>query len=239
MSKKVAIIGFAPNTMKDASERFLNPNWEIWALNVMNKVFPEAIPHVNRWFQLHQPGLKAMYRDPKQFDFFMTQSHFRLYTLVKWPTLPISEAFPRNEVVSYIRNISQDDILNVFTSTPAWMISLAMYEKFEEIHLYGFDMAGESEYEFERDGMSYLIGLARGAGIKVNIPYKSLLLKNALFYGYDDHVIEKFNLNARINTMSVDLNKMEQEERDHRDARFQLKGEIDGIKKIKKQFMYR
>jgi hypothetical protein len=46
------------------------------------------------------------------------------------------------------------------------------------------DMRADEEYSYQRANCEYLIGLARGKGIKVHIPEVSPLLKFSGFDGY-------------------------------------------------------
>ena len=50
------------------------------------------------------------------------------------------------------------------------------------------DEAGdlEEEYFYQRAGCEYLIGLARGMGVKVVIPHESALCKASYVYGYSE-----------------------------------------------------
>ena len=55
-----------------------------------------------------------------------------------------------------------------FESSPAYMMALAM-TKADEIHIWGVEMDMGSEYAYQRANFEYLIGMARGMGIKVVI----------------------------------------------------------------------
>lgn len=56
-----------------------------------------------------------------------------------------------------------------FESSFAYMIALAISKNPQEIHIWGVRMAAEEEYWYQRENCSYLIGYARGKGIKVHI----------------------------------------------------------------------
>lgn len=64
-----------------------------------------------------------------------------------------------------------------WNSSIAYAMALAIHEGAEEIGLWGVDMKGDDEYGYQKPNMEYLIGLARGKGIKVHIPKESPLLK--------------------------------------------------------------
>lgn len=68
------------------------------------------------------------------------------------------------------------------TSSVAYMLALAILNDAEEIGIWGVDM-NEDEYGHQRPNFEYLIGFAKGRGIKVTIPETCPLLKADL-YGY-------------------------------------------------------
>ena len=71
-------------------------------------------------------------------------------------------------------------------SSIAYMMALAILEKVDRIGIWGVDLHCESEYVYQRPNLEYLIGLARGKGIKVFIPPQSALLShaNGKLYGF-------------------------------------------------------
>ncbi len=64
-----------------------------------------------------------------------------------------------------------------YNSSIAYAMALAIHEGAEEIGIYGVDMKADDEYGYQRPNMEYLVGLARGKGIKVHIPKESPLCK--------------------------------------------------------------
>ena len=78
-----------------------------------------------------------------------------------------------------------------FTSTPAYMLALAIHEGFREIHIYGIDSLTGTGYEDQRSGIEYFIGIARGREIEVYIPKESHLLKASRLYGYSSSSLEE------------------------------------------------
>jgi hypothetical protein len=72
------------------------------------------------------------------------------------------------------------------TCSVTHMLMLAIYEGYEEIHLYGIDEAVDGEYKDEMPGVLYWLGVAYGRGIKVVVSPHSPLLKGYWIYGYED-----------------------------------------------------
>ena len=64
-----------------------------------------------------------------------------------------------------------------FSDTIAYMMVWAIEKGYKKIRLYGCDMMTRDEYAWEKGGIEYWIGYARGRGIKVEICEGSQLLK--------------------------------------------------------------
>ena len=65
-----------------------------------------------------------------------------------------------------------------FTDTMCYMIAYAIDKGYRKIRLYGVDMMDRDEFKYEKYGIEYWIGFARGRGIEVTISEGSLLLQN-------------------------------------------------------------
>jgi len=74
-----------------------------------------------------------------------------------------------------------------FSSTPCYMIALALYEGYEKIDIYGINHAKGKQYIIEKPGVDFWCGIAMGRGVEVTVHGKrSKLLKthNNRIYGY-------------------------------------------------------
>src|SRR5260370_23643322 len=71
-----------------------------------------------------------------------------------------------------------------FMSSVSYMVALAIMEGFQEIHLFGINLAIGDEYFYEKPNAEWWLGLAQGMGIKINVPLASALLKQYKRYGY-------------------------------------------------------
>ncbi len=94
--------------------------------------------------------------------------------------VPKAVVFPKDELLADFGRVS------FFTSTASWMLAKAIYDKVDEIGLYGLDMTAASEWEYERPGAQYFIKVARDRGIKVIIPSQSDIDVPVPLYGYGD-----------------------------------------------------
>ena len=173
---KVAIYGFTDH--KNQGPLGVE-GWENWGLNELYRYMP--LDKFSRWFELHprsdfekpeaQGGDPAHIASLKTFGIpvYMTRHH---------DDIPASVELPRAMIEAGIKD-------KYVTSTPAWMLALAIAEGFEEIGLFGIDMAQDIEYNDQRPCMEYLIGLARGRGIRIVLPKVSDLCKAVAQYGFE------------------------------------------------------
>jgi hypothetical protein len=178
--RKVAILGFAPSWV-DAP--FKDESFEIWALNEMYKLFakkPEA--RADKWFEIHSPDSPS--KNTKEHRAFLQNCQIPLYMWDHSEEFPNSVKFPKDELLDFFGK-PYGEPFRYFTNSISWMIAFAIYERYDEIHVYGVDMAADSEYGFQRPSCEYFLGVAAGMGIKLYIPKNSDLLKATLLYGFE------------------------------------------------------
>lgn len=188
--KKMAIVGYAP-TRDEAP--FTNPDYEVWGMNDLWAIMPNA--RFDRWFDLHDE--KVMKNNPRtgpQHWEWLKQlppddgngSGMPVYTLEDMTKdIPAAVTFPLQDLIDYYKEVTFSG--DYFTSTPAYMMALGIKEGFEEIAIYGINLLGQDEYEYQRPCMEYWVGVAMGRGIEVFIPDGSTLCKSNFRYGYDTH----------------------------------------------------
>jgi len=242
--KKVIIMGFAPSTRCDTP--FDDESFEVWGLNDLYR----CIPRADRWFEMHTRevienhpyygGKHLKELQDCQIPIYMQQVH---------PDIPHSMRYPIEQMTRYFfgddipEGTSDKDTLyySYFTNTVSYMMALAIYEGYEEIHLYGVDMCADSEYSHQRPSVEYFIGFARGRGIKVRVPLKSDLLKTIYPYEYvDTHPLRR-RMEARIEGHELEVQEFinqrnrliaEQEAflREFRERLAQLDGDINVLR---------
>ena len=176
--KKVAIVGTAM-THKDAP--YSDPSWEIWGLNDHWNNMPRA----TRWFEVNYEACKiakvSHQPDMTRMD-WLKKCPIPVYMEEKYPEVPMSVRFPYEDIFNYICDMDPCG-RDYLTNSVSYMIAMAIYEGFDEISLYGVDMAVGSEYEKQRPSCEFFIGIAKGLGIKIYIPDRSDLLKTLVVYG--------------------------------------------------------
>jgi hypothetical protein len=207
--KKVAIVGFAPSTRHLAP--FNNQEWEIWTLNEFQSILPvEGANNITRWFELHQRDtVLTSSRDPKYID-KLKASTIPIMMCEKYDDIPMSEAYPLDDIIKALET-------DYFTNSISYMVAYAVYAGYEEIAIYGVDMAQDEEYAKERPSVEYFVGYARAKGIPVYIPPESDICKVPYYYGFQEESASKIcrtidpkrkDLVGRINTNDYTVDEM-------------------------------
>lgn len=227
--RKVAIVGFATSSMLQARSCFDDPDFEIWGLNQLYVSFPMMAKKATRWFQLHHASsYDQAVRDHKHGEWLAEQKNFPIYMQEHTDNIPMSVAFPRDEMVK--------KFVPYFTNSISWELALAIHEGFECIHIYGVDMAQNEEYIDQRPSVELFIGWARGMGIKVKIPGSSDLLKAMWLYPFeDDHsMIER--MDGRRRELRDRMGQLAGNEQQMRDQRMQLAGALENMNYIERNW---
>jgi hypothetical protein len=173
--KKVAIVGFATNTLHLVP--WNDPTFEIWGLN---QGYLHMHRRADRWFEMHMPEATADVRDPAYLTWLSAVRDFPIYMIQTNPEIPNAVRYPIEAAIASAGPRHRD----YFTSSPAFMLAVAGLEGFEEVHLYGINLAIGDEYFFEKACAEYWIGLLEGRGVNVYVPSASSLLKQYRRYGY-------------------------------------------------------
>lgn len=204
--KKVALVGFAPSRLHAP---FDDPDVEIWGCN---EGYVRDFPRITRWFQLHSRETFTRaenHNDPNHYQWLKSVTDFPIYMQKKFRDVPRSVKFPLEEIRKWLK--LEDDQLLYATSSFAYMILLAMYEGFDWIGVYGFEMATGTEYFHQRPNAEYYLGWARGRGIHVELPKTSNLLRGRL-YAYED---DSIGFRQMLEFRGGVLKKQLEEERQH------------------------
>ncbi len=108
-----------------------------------------------------------------------------VYLCKEHPEIPNSVRYPIKEILEMM-GPELDPFCDgqYFASSISFLICLGIYEKVDEMHLYGLDFIADGEYEHQRPNIEYLIGVARGKGIQVFIPKGSAVCTFNYIYGY-------------------------------------------------------
>lgn len=154
------------------------PGVEVWLSNWHRgylRRLPRALIEWTRYFNMHskQHMLKTY---PAGFKWYEDQDGTRPIYLrdAVEPTIKGSTVFPRHELQTYFSTNGTPQ--RYFTCSACWFIALAIYEKFERIELWGFEVrTTKKKYAFERPCIFYWIEEARKRGIEVWTPPELIL----------------------------------------------------------------
>lgn len=171
---KVAIVGFTDHRVQALE---LGDDFEIWGLNELYQYMP--INRFHRWFEIHHPKDLTVDEAGKKHLRDMAAFDIPVYMHEHYKDIPPSMPFPRTELERLLGS-------EYFTSSPAWMLGMAIAFGFRTIHVYGIDMAQETEYAEQRPCCEYWLGRAHAMGIDVYLPPTSDLLSAVGQYAFGE-----------------------------------------------------
>lgn len=104
-----------------------------------------------------------------------------VYMQEEHPDIPHSVKYPLKEAAEVL------DLngYKYFTSSFAYMITLAYMMGFRHVEIYGFEMGASTEYHYQRPNAEYLLGYFKGLGMNIVVPDGSTL-RHGLLYGYEN-----------------------------------------------------
>lgn len=178
MKKTVTILGMSQTSLPGAD--LIGERGEVWGINSLYNSLPEA--NYTRWFEIH---VADYLRQRKEHWAWLQAQTIPVYMQLAHADVPASIEFPRQALNNFMRN-RFDTEADYYTSSFSYMVGLALMEGFEEIHLFGIDLDEDFEYFFERSGLEFMIGLARGSGVKVVVSPHSPILHIGYVYAYTE-----------------------------------------------------
>jgi hypothetical protein len=158
-----------------------------------------------------------------------------IYMIDHYDDIPNSVAYPLQAMDQMFANPTPG-AKSYFTNSISYMIALAIAERFEEIHIYGVDMAHDTEYATQRPSCEYFVGWAQALGIKVYIPPESDLMKTLFHYGYETEAQQVFfeKLNSRKQDLRNKLANIERQRAETDAAYHQFSGALQDLDHISK-----
>ena len=222
-ASKVCIVGFADGHRDHAP--WETDDMEFWGINRLHAVLPNK--PWTRWFEIHD--LERFYSTDEEHKQFLRDADFPVY--VRPQDMQIATEWGIDATP-----FPQADMLNLFepyfTNTISWLLAFAIALEYEEIHLYGVDMAQDTitqaEYRQQRPSCEWLIGLAQGRGIRVVMPPGSDLMKSSHLYGFDDDVYRQ-KLEARLQELGQRKEQIRAEMVQHSDRASWLQSRISEL----------
>jgi hypothetical protein len=160
MSKVVAIVGKGPTAHQGGYEP---TNVEVWGINAAWKHMGKA-SQADRWFHIDDTKKYTESRG------FLQSFDGPVYLIYPDETIPTGIQYPVAAVEKRLQGY--------FHPTASYALALALFEGFDDIHLWGLDYPLGTRYDGQRACVEYWIGRAHGAGVKVQIPIESALLSS-------------------------------------------------------------
>lgn len=150
---------------------FNDPSWQLWACNLGEP------PRWDRWFQLHSDAVidgNAGHRE------WLAAQTKPVYLQRPDATIPNATRYPLETMTAKYGTW-------FFTSTIAFMLAMALEEAdVTEIGLWGVDMADQTEYGAQKNGVRFFLQVARMRGIKLVLPPECEVMVPGRIYGYDE-----------------------------------------------------
>lgn len=206
-NKKCCIVGFAPSwEIAPYKEKGI----DFWGINelYLNLKKHKIDTPFAAWFEVHDIE-KSPSKQKKQHQDFLKTCKIPLVTQKHWDKYPSSIAYPVDYVVNFFNRNFIIDAENTgfsdYSNQISWMIALAICLGYEEIMVYGVDMAQDSEYRFQRASCQFFLGYGLGAGIKIRIPAACELLKAGALYGFQSDNKNRFRKKDRIKGCNENL----------------------------------
>jgi hypothetical protein len=183
-------------------------DWELdadyWVFNeVAGLDWPKRVDGV---FQMHIP---ALFRNKKNVNFkdhyeWLKKEHpYPIWMQEVYPDIPSSVKYPLEEIsAEFLKDklVTEDgETIDLFTSTPAYALAMAIYQKRSPIYLFGIEMGSNTEFFRQRPGFYFWSGIAAGRGLKLVRRNKSLLFSERI-YGYKgEMMIQKQEIELSLN----------------------------------------
>lgn len=178
--RRIAVIGKCSSSRHHAPMSL--PNWEMWCLGW------DPTPIVHRLYEVHK-NWRAFHgvgsEDAGFHRRWLMGQKVPVYMNEIEPDIPTSVRYPLEEVHEMVGSATGKSFAYLESSI-AFMFAHAMLEFKQglcpdglKVGIWGVDLAADTEYSYQRPNMEYLIGMAKGMGIKVFIPEVSSLLSPA------------------------------------------------------------
>jgi hypothetical protein len=173
--RKVLIYG-AGHGRDQALPLLSNPEWDVWALNLVAPFDTHGCLRADHWFDLHQRHAQS----PDDLRWIAGCPVPIYLTPDMMDASPMAVAFPLEKIERAFRS-------SYWACTFAYQIALAMHLGYSEIALFGVELAYGTgrERTVEWANVAYWIGRAQGYGVRIGLPVGSLLGRHPARYGLE------------------------------------------------------
>lgn len=211
MKDTLVILGSHPRGKETFS--FARTDCDIW-------VFNEALtiqPHIERADAVFQLHLEAIWKnpnnrnDPRHAEWLRSGNTPPIYMQEQYPEVPQSVRYPLEKVCQallprftwYGVNKEGD---KYFSSTFCYALALGIFHGYKTIEIHGAEMETDTEYKYQRDGVTFWLGLALGRGIRVKAYTKMF---DFPLYGYEgEATLHMADFEKRIEELRPQIDKL-------------------------------
>jgi hypothetical protein len=216
VSKPVILAGFAPS--RYGVEK-LDPAIELWSVNHSWQYWQEgslgAVFEIHPYAYLQDHAYYANRETARLHQEYLLQPHpYPIYMIEAYPEVPAAVRYPiedalallpessiSGEMREYVGAIDAEVAARrYFSSSFAYQMALAMLQNRNPIYVWGYDMATDTEWFYQRPNCEWWIGFAQGKGFDVIVSSQSPLCKVKKMYGYEGYqMVDRGVLEARKN----------------------------------------
>lgn len=204
----VIIVGYAHTRLDVPWEREDTEFWGINTLHMDPNIRDKARWH--RWFEIHD--VEKFYVKPNN------REHLKFLATCRMPVYlrhmdvgkidcPSAAPMPVGDLI--------DTFGNYFNNTISYLIGLAVLMEYKRIGLYGVDMAQDdviqAEYSSQRPSCEFMLGVAAGRGIEIEIAPGADLLKTSHLYGYSEGPEMRVVQRRRLDELQSRLQQLQNE----------------------------
>jgi len=186
VTRTVAIVGFYEDTLKLLKHSQADKAWTMNHHVMLDEKKPpeeRLLRHpMDAVFELHERDwyLKKETPSYQEYEEWLKLEHpFPIYMQEVDPGIPASVRYPLEAVCSTLLGgfYRGDEPGRFFKSSVDYMLALAALRNYDRVELLGIEAETGTEYEYQREGMSFWIGLLLGRGIEVYLPPTCKLCK--------------------------------------------------------------
>lgn len=184
MNTTLAIIGSHPRT-RDKFD-MSRTDADVWLFNeaISNPANHSWAKHADAVFQMHIPTIwrnPANRNDPHHYEWLKTQTDCDVWMQEEYPEVPKARRYPLEGILA----MNGEGAHFLTSSVPQAMALAAYLGSYTRVEIYGVAMETNTEYQFQREGVSHWYGFLRGRGVDVYFADPTF---EAPLYGYEGKV---------------------------------------------------
>lgn len=165
--KKLAIVGAQELTRDNAP--WDDEAFDIWTISNWSKA--EWCKRCDGVIEIHEPKVyKNHPADGDYWNWLQTQDSAKVFMLYPDERVKNCQLYPLHGALQLTRNLKVlgEEAQNIASSID-YAVALAIIEGYEQIDVYGVEMARSSEYKNQQASFAFWVGLCAGKGIALNI----------------------------------------------------------------------